>query len=111
MLIAMQTTPFKFSDEALSREAERTGCLQLLYGLSTLSLCNHCLNGDCVKGQMAEDLNGDRSKYGHIMVIGSFGRRQTMWDIGCVGASALFFVIAIGYAMACDRLGAKEMQR
>jgi hypothetical protein len=34
-----------------------------------------------------------------------------MWDIGCVGASTLFFAIAIGYAMACDRLGVKEMQR
>jgi hypothetical protein len=36
---------------------------------------------------------------------------KTMWDIGCVGASILFFVIAIGYATGCDRLGAKEMQR
>jgi hypothetical protein len=34
-----------------------------------------------------------------------------MWDIGCVMASTLFFVIAIGYAMGCDRLGAKETQR
>ena len=34
-----------------------------------------------------------------------------MWDIGCVVASMLFFAIAIGYVMACDRLGAKEMQR
>jgi hypothetical protein len=36
---------------------------------------------------------------------------KTMWDIGCVVASMLFFVIAIGYAMGCDRLGAKETQR
>jgi hypothetical protein len=36
---------------------------------------------------------------------------KTMWDIGCVGASMLFFVVAIGYAMGCDRLGAKETQR
>jgi hypothetical protein len=34
-----------------------------------------------------------------------------MWDIGCVVASMLFFVIAIGYAMGCDRLGAKETQK
>ena len=34
-----------------------------------------------------------------------------MWDIGCVVASMLFFVIAIEYAMGCDRLGAKETQR
>jgi hypothetical protein len=34
-----------------------------------------------------------------------------MWDIGSVGASVLFFVIAIGYVMSCDRLGAKETQR
>jgi hypothetical protein len=34
-----------------------------------------------------------------------------MWDIGCVVASVLFFAIAIGYAMGCDRLGTKEAQR
>jgi hypothetical protein len=33
---------------------------------------------------------------------------QAMWDIGCVAASIAFFAIAIGYAMGCDRLGAKE---
>jgi hypothetical protein len=33
-----------------------------------------------------------------------------MWDIGCIGASILFFVIAIGYAMGCDRLRSKERQ-
>ena len=36
---------------------------------------------------------------------------KTMWDIGCVVASILFFYIAIGYATGCDRLGAKETQR
>jgi hypothetical protein len=36
---------------------------------------------------------------------------KTMWDIGCVVASMLFFCIAIGYAMGCDRLGAKETQK
>jgi hypothetical protein len=40
-----------------------------------------------------------------------FGGGKTMWDIGCVGASVLFFAIAIGYAMGCDRLGTKETQR
>jgi hypothetical protein len=34
-----------------------------------------------------------------------------MWDIGCVAGSVLFFVIAIGYVMGCDRLGAKEAQK
>jgi len=33
-----------------------------------------------------------------------------MWDFGCIGASILFFVIAIGYAMGCDRLRVKEKQ-
>lgn len=33
-----------------------------------------------------------------------------MWDVGCVAVSVLFFAIAIGYTMACDRLGAKEKQ-
>jgi len=33
-----------------------------------------------------------------------------MWDIGCIGASILFFYIAIGYAMGCDRLKTKERQ-
>jgi len=35
---------------------------------------------------------------------------KTMWDIGCIGASILFFAIAIGYAMGCDRLKTKEKQ-
>jgi hypothetical protein len=34
-----------------------------------------------------------------------------MWDIGCVSASMLFFAIVIGYAMGCERLAAKEIQR
>jgi hypothetical protein len=34
-----------------------------------------------------------------------------MWDIGCIGASVLFFVIAIGYTVGCDRLGTKEIQK
>ena len=35
---------------------------------------------------------------------------ENMWDIGCIGASILFFYIAIGYAMGCDRLKTKERQ-
>lgn len=31
-----------------------------------------------------------------------------MWDLGCLGASVLFFAVAIGYTMACEGLGAKE---
>jgi hypothetical protein len=34
-----------------------------------------------------------------------------MWDIGCIGASVLFFAIAIGYTMGCSRLGTKETLR
>ena len=34
-----------------------------------------------------------------------------MWDIGCIGASILFFVIAIEYAIGCDRLGTKAVQK
>jgi hypothetical protein len=33
-----------------------------------------------------------------------------MWDSGCIGASILFFVIAIGYVAGCDRLRVKEKQ-
>ncbi|MBB5327699.1 hypothetical protein HDF14_001304 [Edaphobacter lichenicola] len=33
-----------------------------------------------------------------------------MWDLGCIGASVLFFLIAISYTMGCDRLGIKEKQ-
>jgi hypothetical protein len=33
-----------------------------------------------------------------------------MWDIGCIAASVLFFVIAIEYVTGCDRLRAKEKQ-
>jgi hypothetical protein len=36
--------------------------------------------------------------------------RQAMWDIGCIAASVLFFVVAIGYTIGCERLGAKEKQ-
>ncbi|NYF49648.1 hypothetical protein [Tunturiibacter gelidoferens] len=39
----------------------------------------------------------------------SFGGR-IMWDLGCVGASVFFFVIAIGYTTGCERLGMKEKQ-
>ena len=34
-----------------------------------------------------------------------------MWDIGCIGATVLFFAIAIAYVTGCERLGAKEGQR
>lgn len=33
-----------------------------------------------------------------------------MWDLGCAVASVLFFLIAIAYAMGCERLGTKEKQ-
>jgi hypothetical protein len=35
---------------------------------------------------------------------------KIMWDLGCVGASVLFFLIAIGYTTGCERLGMKEKQ-
>jgi hypothetical protein len=31
-----------------------------------------------------------------------------MWDIGCITASTVFFLLAIAYAIACNRLGTKE---
>ena len=31
-----------------------------------------------------------------------------MWDITCITASVLFFIIAIAYTAGCDRLGMKE---
>jgi hypothetical protein len=31
-----------------------------------------------------------------------------MWDVGCVIAGILFFLIAIAYTNGCDRLGTKE---
>jgi hypothetical protein len=31
-----------------------------------------------------------------------------MWDLGCVVASMVFFLIAIAYTHGCDRLGTKE---
>jgi hypothetical protein len=34
-----------------------------------------------------------------------------MWDIGCIGASILFFAIAIGYVMGCDGLERKGVQK
>ncbi len=30
-----------------------------------------------------------------------------MWDIGCIIASAAFFLIAIAYTAGCERLGTK----
>jgi precorrin-6B methylase 2 len=30
-----------------------------------------------------------------------------MWDIGCITASVAFFLLAIAYTTACDRLGTK----
>lgn len=33
-----------------------------------------------------------------------------MWDVGCIAASVLFFVVAIGYTIGCERLRAKEKQ-
>jgi hypothetical protein len=34
-----------------------------------------------------------------------------MWDVGCVVASVLFFAVAIGYAIGCERLVMKEAKR
>lgn len=31
-----------------------------------------------------------------------------MWDIGCIAASVVFFIIAIAYTNGCERLGTKE---
>jgi hypothetical protein len=31
-----------------------------------------------------------------------------MWDVGCILASVLFFLLAIAYTVGCDRLGTKE---
>jgi hypothetical protein len=31
-----------------------------------------------------------------------------MWDVGCVLAGVLFFLISIAYTNGCDRLGTKE---
>ncbi len=31
-----------------------------------------------------------------------------MWDIGCITASAAFFLLAIAYVAGCNRLGTKE---
>jgi hypothetical protein len=47
----------------------------------------------------------------HFLSSGRLAGGKTMWDIGCIGASILFFVIAIGYAMGCDRLGTKAAQK
>jgi hypothetical protein len=30
-----------------------------------------------------------------------------MWDVGCVIASIVFFLIAIAYTQGCERLGTK----
>ncbi len=30
-----------------------------------------------------------------------------MWDLGCFAAPIAFFLIAIAYAMGCERLGKK----
>ncbi len=31
-----------------------------------------------------------------------------MWDIGCIAATAIFFILATAYTAGCDRLGNKE---
>jgi hypothetical protein len=31
-----------------------------------------------------------------------------MWDMGCIIASAAFFLVGIAYVAGCDRLAAKE---
>ncbi|MBB5346143.1 hypothetical protein [Tunturibacter empetritectus] len=42
-----------------------------------------------------------------MRAVASVGGR-IMWDLGCVAASVLFFLIAIGYTTGCERLGMKE---
>ena len=31
-----------------------------------------------------------------------------MWDLGCITATATFFLLGIAYIAGCDRLAAKE---
>ncbi len=31
-----------------------------------------------------------------------------MWDLGCIVASAAFFLLSIAYIAGCDRLAVKE---
>lgn len=33
-----------------------------------------------------------------------------MWDLGCIAASVLFFIVAITYTAGCNRLSQKESQ-
>jgi len=34
-----------------------------------------------------------------------------MWDLGCVAAGVIFFLVAIAYTAGCDRLGAKAAKQ
>jgi hypothetical protein len=73
-----------------------------------------CLNSkDRLRDRVAKAGPGLRIDQMHrpILEVKPFGGGKTMWDIGCIGASVLFFAIAIGYAMGCDRLGTRETQR
>jgi hypothetical protein len=71
------------------------------------------LNGDHVKGpkwpETWFEIDQNTATLFCDRIVWQEGK--TMWDIGCVVASILFFYIAIGYATGCDRLGAKETQR
>jgi hypothetical protein len=31
-----------------------------------------------------------------------------MWDVICIAAAAAFFALAIGYTLACERLGQRK---
>jgi len=52
-------------------------------------------------GQESERFNDG---LGNVLDI----RSNQMWDITCITASVLFFIIAIAYTAGCDRLGMKE---
>ena len=51
----------------------------------------------------------DRSPATDLRAVALVGGK-IMWDLGCVAASVLFFLIAIGYTTGCERLGMKEKQ-
>jgi hypothetical protein len=69
------------------------------------SVCGH---QDALKGQIGRRLLEMLRCIRPFEYVGRGGR--TMWDVGCVAASVLFFAIAIGYTMGCERLGTKEKQ-
>ncbi len=107
----VSSSSFPFRQPSL---ASTHDCIRLLYELSTPSLCIDCLNGgDRVRTpKWLEDLiRRSIKEQKPILRSARLAGGKTMWDIGCVVASTLFFCIAIGYAMGCDRLGMKEAQK